>query len=127
VDLGEQKKILKADSLRTLLNNLPVYRKFLVYAPVRYSRFENECVIDLIFWADNVPLCISRYKITHSVPNEVNNLLKVASVFVNKPAFEIAAEDGISEQAMIKMLRDKAIDAFGKDYYRTPLGKKLLE
>lgn len=127
VDIGEQKAVLKAESPRTLLNNLPVYRKFLVYAPVRYSRFENECTIDMIFWADNVPLCISRYRVTHCVRNEVNNLLKVEPVFVNKPAFEIASEDGISEQAMDQMLRDKAINAFSKEYYRSPLGKKLLE
>ncbi len=105
---------------------MPIYRKFVVYAPVKFGRYSGEFTIDLTIWADNVPLTITRYKISHRVENEQYNWLKAELVFENRPAYEITLEDGQSEQDIIRAQCKKCIEAFGSDYTSTPLGKKLL-
>ncbi|MGF6924644.1 hypothetical protein QFZ48_000144 [Chitinophaga sp. W2I13] len=126
-DLTNPRASLKIDDPRRLLNNMPVYRKFLIYAPLIYRRHIQNFTVDLTFWADNVPLTITRYKISHTVQNEVHNQLNAENAFENRPAYEITLEDGKSEQEIIRSLSSQGIKAFEWDFTRTPLGKRLLD
>lgn len=121
-----QKKISISQPI-TLINNRPIVKKFLIYAPTNFGHgFHSECTIDLIFWADNVPLYYTSHKVSNTlIASNVTNVLSTTLVYENKPSFEIAAEDGEPEQKSNRDFRAYGINTFEKIYRNTAFAQKL--